>query len=82
VQCLRQQATNIISLSESPDMSSQRDKRNDMRQIGRGFIVCNQGALIGRKLAKVYMDQQKRTYVEVNGELEILTEQHGYLAVD
>jgi hypothetical protein len=63
-------------------MRSQRGQRNEMRQIGRGFIVCNRGALIGRKLAKVYMDQQKRTYVEVNGELEILTDQHGYLSVD
>ena len=63
-------------------MRSQQGQRNEMRQIGRGFIVCNRGALIGRKLAKVYMDQQKRTYVEVNGELEILTDQHGYLSVD
>ena len=63
-------------------MRSQPNQRSGMRQIGRGFVVCNRGALIGRKLAKVYMDQQKRTYVEINGELEILTDQHGYLSVD
>lgn len=63
-------------------MSSQQRTRKDMRQIGRGFIVCNRSSLTGRKLAKVYMDRQERTYVEVNGELEILTEEHGYLAVD
>ncbi len=57
-------------------------KRYDVRQVARGFIVCNQGALMGRRLARVYMDQKDRTYVEVNGELELLTEQHGFLAVD
>lgn len=53
-----------------------------MQQIGRGFIICNHGALMGRRLAKIYKGQDKRTYVEVNGELEVLTDQHGYLAVD
>jgi hypothetical protein len=57
-------------------------KRNDMQQIGRGFIICNHGALMGRRLAKIYKGQDKHTYVELNGELEMLTDQHGYLAVD
>ncbi len=55
-----------------------------LRQVGRGFIVCNdgEGGVIGRRLARTYLDQNDRTYVEVNGQLELLTEQHNYLAVD
>jgi hypothetical protein len=55
-----------------------------LRQVGRGFIICNDsdGTVIGRRLTKTYLDQNDRTYVKVNGQLELLTEQHSYLAVD
>lgn len=62
----------------------QLQEKLQFQQIGRGFIVCNEGeeALMGRRLTKTYMDQHKRTYVKVNGQLELLTEQHSYLEVD
>ena len=55
-----------------------------LRQVGRGFIICNDidGTITGRRLTKTYLDQNDRTYVKVNGQLELLTEQHNYLAVD
>ena len=52
------------------------------RQTGKGFIVSQDGELIGRKLTKTFMDQHERTYVQVNGEIIPLTEQHSFLAAD
>ena len=62
-------------------MTQAQDKLQ-LRQIGRGFIVCNEGDFTGRRLTKAYMDQHKRTYVKINGQMELLTDQHNYLAVD
>jgi hypothetical protein len=52
------------------------------RQVGKGFIVCQDGELIGRKLTKTFMDQHERTYVQVNGEIIPLTEKHSFLSAD
>lgn len=52
------------------------------RQVGKGFIVSVDDNLIGRKLTKTFVDQHERTYVQVNGEIIPLTEQHSYLAAD
>jgi hypothetical protein len=54
------------------------------RQIGRGFIMNEPipGMPIGRRLAKTYVDQFNRKYVQINGRYELLTTQHNYLSVD
>jgi hypothetical protein len=52
------------------------------RQVGKGFIVSQDGELIGRKLTKTFMDQHERTYVQVNGEIIPLTEKHSFLSAD
>lgn len=52
------------------------------RQVGKGFIVSEDGELIGRKLTKTFMDQHERTYVQVNGEIIPLTEKHSFLSAD
>ena len=59
-------------------------EKPQLRQIGRGFIVCSEGdgSIVGRRLTKTYMDQNNRTFVKVNGELELLTERHSYLEVE
>lgn len=52
------------------------------REVGKGFIVAKATGDIppGRRLTKAFVDQFNRTYVQVNGELEIVTEDHCYLA--
>lgn len=52
------------------------------REIGKGFIVAGgaENILPGRRLTKAYVDQFNRTYVQVNGELERVTEAHCFLA--
>ena len=62
-------------------MKRQRDDIQ-LRETGRGFIVCTQGTLAGRRLTRTYVDQNNQTYVKVDGEFELLTKQHNYLAVD
>jgi len=52
------------------------------REIGSGFIIASsiEGMPRGRKLAKTFTDQFDRLYVQVNGELEPVTDSHCYLA--
>lgn len=54
------------------------------RPIGSGFIMTEAmaGMPAGRKLTKTFADQFDRTYVQVNGSLEAVTEQHGYLGAE
>lgn len=54
------------------------------RPIGSGFIMTEAmvGMPAGRKLAKTFADQFDRTYVQVNGNLEVVTDQHGYLGAE
>jgi hypothetical protein len=54
------------------------------RQIGNGFIIAKaeDGVPFGRKLAKTFHDQFNRKYVQINGDLELVTERHCYLGVD
>ncbi len=54
------------------------------RPIGSGFIMTEAmvGMPVGRKLTKTFADQFDRTYVQVNGNLEAVTEQHGYLGAE
>ncbi len=53
-----------------------------LRQVGKGFIVNETREITGRRLTQTYRDQFDRTYVKVNGALQLLTEQHSYLAID
>jgi hypothetical protein len=65
------------------NIMKQAREKLQLRQIGKGFIVHNQGSIIvGRRLTNTYKDQYDRTYVKIDGEIEPLTEQHNYLAVD
>lgn len=54
------------------------------REIGKGLIIGRpiNGIPAGRRLAKTFKDQFNRVYVQVDGELELLTERHGYLGAD
>jgi len=54
------------------------------RHVGKGFIVAKteEGFSLGRKLAKTFTDQYNRQYVQVNGEMELVTANHCYLAAD
>lgn len=53
-----------------------------LRQIGKGFILVNLDGLSGRRLTETFIDQRRRTYVKVNGELALLTPEHDFLAAD
>jgi hypothetical protein len=53
-----------------------------LRETGKGFIVNSVEGLVGRMLTKTFIDQHKRTYVRVNGELTLLTSGHHFLAAD
>jgi spore germination protein GerM len=50
------------------------------RQVGKGFIVNQIEGMVGRTLTQTFVDQNKQTYVKVNGEIIPLTEKHSYLA--
>ncbi len=61
--------------------------RNDsgklqLRQSGKGFILINIDGLAGRRLTETYVDQRRRTYVKINGELTLLTAEHSFLSAD
>jgi len=61
----------------------QAQEKLQLRQIGKGFILCSQGSIFnGRRLTNTYKDQYDRKYVKIDGEIEPLTEQHNFLAVD
>lgn len=53
-----------------------------LKETGRGFIVTNVEGLVGRMLTKTFIDQHKKTYVKVSGELTLLTSGHQFLAAD
>lgn len=53
-----------------------------LREAGKGFIISNSEGLIGRILTQTFVDQKKRTYVKVNGEITPLTLQHNFLPAD
>ena len=60
-------------------MKSAHDQ-HEFRQVGKGFIVNQMEGIVGRILTQVYVDQKKKPYVKVNGEIIPLTPQHSYLA--
>ena len=62
-------------------MQDNRDKLQ-FRQVGKGFILNEIDGLAGRTLTHTFVDQNKQTYVKVNGKIIPLTEQHSYLAVN
>jgi len=53
-----------------------------LRQSGKGFIVINIDGLAGRRLTETFVDQRRRTYVKINGELALLTDEHNFLSID
>lgn len=63
-------------------------KTNDtdlkFHEIGKGFILSNPTPDMpkGRRLITAYADQFNRSYIQINGGYELITEQHSYLAVD
>lgn len=59
------------------------EKDLQFREIGKGFIMSNPSHDMpkGRRLITAYVDQFNRSYVQVNGRYELITEQHSYLAV-
>ncbi len=62
----------------------QAQERLQFREVGKGFILLNQAedGAIGRRLTKTFVDQHNKTYVQINGQMEPLSEQHSYLAID
>ena len=52
-----------------------------LRQLGKGYIVVSDAELAGRRLTETFIDQRRRTYVKVNGELIPLTPEHNFLPV-
>ena len=61
-----------------------KDKNANLRfrQVGKGFIINQMEGMVGRVLTQTFVDQNKQTYVKVNGEIIPLTEQHSYLEVN
>ncbi len=61
-----------------------RGEKLQLRHIGSGFVMAQMGGGMpsGRKLAKAYADQYNRTYVQINGGMELVTEQHGYIGAE
>jgi len=55
-----------------------------LREVGKGFILAKtiEGMPQGRKLAKTYLDQYDRRHVQINGNIELVTECHRYLGAD
>lgn len=52
------------------------------RKAGKCFVIGKAAGdfLPGRKLVDSYEDQFKRRYIKIDGELEIVKEEHGFLA--
>ena len=59
------------------------EKDLKFREIGKGFILSNPAPDMpkGRRLITAYADQFNRSYIQVNGRYELITEQHSYLAI-
>lgn len=85
---------NSMRSGETDTMKRQRSKQiiptdiqeKDLkfREIGKGFIMSDPAHDMpkGRRLTTAYADQFNRSYVQVNGQYELITEQHSYLSVD
>jgi hypothetical protein len=60
------------------------DKDLKFHEVGKGFILINPAPDTpkGRRLITAYADQFNRSYIQINGRYELITEQHSYLAVD
>ncbi len=56
-------------------------KNLQLRQIGRGFIVCRKNPLMGHRLTNGYLDQQHKIYVLVNNHFEPLGDSQRFLVV-
>ena len=65
-----------------PAKFNEKDLR--FREIGKGFILSNPAPDMpkGRRLITTYVDQFDRSYAQINGCFELITEQHSYLAAD
>jgi hypothetical protein len=69
------------SIRKVPTKISEKDLT--FREIGKGFILSDPANDMpkGRRLITAYADQFDRSYIQVNGRFERITEQHSYLAV-
>lgn len=56
-----------------------KNESNQFRPAGKGFILKQMEGIVGRVLTQTYVDHKKKTYVKINGEFTLLTEQHSYL---
>jgi hypothetical protein len=56
--------------------------RLQLRQTGKGFIFLNTDGIAGRRLTETFVDQSKKTYVKINGEITPLTAEHNFLSID
>jgi len=52
-----------------------------LRQIGRGFIVCRENPLMSQRLTNGYLDQHDKMYVLVNNMFEPLGNSRRFLVV-
>jgi hypothetical protein len=54
------------------------------REAGKGFIIAKsaEGMPQGRKLAKTFFDQYDRRHVQIDGNIELVSEQHHYFGAD
>lgn len=59
-----------------------RPERRNLRPSGKGFITHYSEGLIGRKLTETFMDQDRKLFVIIDGELTPLTDQHRFMAVE
>jgi hypothetical protein len=57
---------------------------NNMKfqEVGKGFIVVNSNGFMGRMLTKTFVDQQKNTYIKVDGQFTLLTDEYSFLAAE
>jgi len=55
-----------------------------LREAGKGFIIAKtvEGMPHGRKLAKTFLDQFDRRHVQIDGNIELVSDHHCYLGVD
>ena len=63
-------------------MTRRGHKNIQMQEAGKGFIVINSDGFVGRMLTKTFVDQQKNTYIKIDGQFTPLTDEYSFLAAE
>jgi hypothetical protein len=69
-------------LHKGGKIMNDKHENHQFRQVGKGFIINPMEGMAGRILTQTFVDNKKRPFVKVNGEIVPLTDQHSYLAVN